>query len=173
MSTQQPTTFIQQCETVAGLAEQLQKALDVLRPQLGGIDNKGLINIANEVVRTRGTPREAAPQNPEAIDAAMADTTTPKTNGTNGAATRQDGDPTAKLPRVVRKVAKAARSAYQGKQFAMADVGELLKVGSRTLIPTFNSLEKKGFFKKVGRGKRNGQDVNLYRLGKQLVAQPS
>lgn len=165
----QTPTFMQRCEAVARLAEQLQRELDGLRPHVGDtVANPALINIANEVVKHRGAPRPAAPAPPAEIGAAMA-------SDTNGAAkpkpatTAAVEDVTRKLPRVVRKVARAARDNYQGKEFAMADLGELLKVGSRTLIPTFNSLEKRGLFKKVGQGKRNGQEVNVYRLAKALV----
>ena len=161
------TTFTKQCATVSSLGDALQKALDGLKPQLGDLPNATLMQIANTVAR--GTPRPAAPANPAVIDAALADAPAPKPTRARAKSNGNGADPISKLPQPVRKVARAARESYQGKEFAMADIGVELKVGSRKLIPTFNSLEKKGFFKKVGRAKRNGQDVNVYRLDKPLV----
>lgn len=164
MQTTTTTTFLQQCEQVASLADQLQSALNGLKPQLGDLPNHSLVKIANEVVKARGADRTPAPANPPAIDAAMA------TNGITSTPKKvKPNDATRALEGIVRKVARTARDHYQGKEFAMADLSELLKVGSRTLIPSFNSLEKRGLFKKTGTGKRNGQEVNLYRVGKELT----
>jgi len=150
------TPFMQQCQTVSNLAEQLQKALDDLRPSVGDLPNASLIKIAHEVTRFQSVGSPPVP-----VEAA------------NEEALQGGGDPVSVLPKPVRRVASVAREAFQGKEFAMADLGEQLKVGSRSLIPTFNSLERQGLFQRAGRGKRNNQEVNLYRLGKPLVVNPA
>lgn len=159
------TTLKQNCEQIVTAFEALQQAFGSIRPHFGDLSDESLIAIAREV--TKGRPRGAAVERPETPlppDEVMV-------NGkSNGAQAKvEDVITSFKMPRQAKKLARNLRKNFQGKTFNLGDVGESMGIESRKLIPYMVACEKNGLVKKAGKGKRNGQEVNLYKLGDPLV----
>jgi hypothetical protein len=162
------TTFMKQCEDVAVAYEALQKALAEIRSQVGDLPNGDVLSIARTVAK-RGAVRHTPHENPKAIKAAFDGGSEADDAPESKTGRSKDPEVIALLPKSVRKAARIAFRDFKGKTFAMSDIGASLGVDSRTLIPSFRSLERQGLFIKIGRDKRNGQEVNVYTLGKALT----